>query len=380
MASGTIYRDITSIETVVLKGKKKTPPRKYWRDGKRPDAVREVIKTPDRPSVRHMRANLALINKVLQDSAIILDVDLHDHNELNQRLSNDPDKYRRCIDFTNRCLYRVFVDGSLELGGRFYGGWWEGVPKEYRAKILINGMPAFELDFGSLHPNILYGLEGVDPPEDDLYSLPGYPKEKPTRKLIKLLMLMMINAESEEAAKGALRGRYQGPNFYDAPFRLTDENLDPIIQGIKDMHSAIARWLCSGCGNQLMFEDSQMAEEIMLHFAGRGVACLPVHDSFLVGVDYVDECFETMRKVFFDRYGQEIKVDLKDMMARAERIINGPMNVQGSQEWHELKIYLIGQFKADDPSNDHDFPEDPDDYDYQDDEDLAARDFDYGME
>jgi hypothetical protein len=32
-------------------------------------------------------------------------------------------------------LYRVFNRGRFTLGGRAYGGWWQGLPKFYRAHI-----------------------------------------------------------------------------------------------------------------------------------------------------------------------------------------------------------------------------------------------------
>jgi len=38
-------------------------------------------------------------------------------------------------------LYRVFNNGSFDLGGRFYGGWWQRIPRDDRPYITINGQP-----------------------------------------------------------------------------------------------------------------------------------------------------------------------------------------------------------------------------------------------
>lgn len=52
-----IYRETSHVELVIMKGTKKVAPTKYWKDGKRPEPRREVIKTPNKPTVRQMRAN-----------------------------------------------------------------------------------------------------------------------------------------------------------------------------------------------------------------------------------------------------------------------------------------------------------------------------------
>jgi hypothetical protein len=156
----SIYSESTHKESIILKGKKKLPPKSKWKDGKKPEPRREIIKTPDNPTVRLMRSNLDIINSVIQNSRIELDMDLYELEQLCKRLASDPNKYKRPVDFTKKHLHRVFVDGSFEMHGRFYGGWWEGIPEESREKILIDGMPTVELDFKSIHPYILYGIEG----------------------------------------------------------------------------------------------------------------------------------------------------------------------------------------------------------------------------
>ena len=70
-------------------------------------------------------------------------------------------------------------------------------------------------------------------------------------------------------------------------------------------------------GNILMNYDSQIAEQVMLHFAKKGIPALPVHDSFVVPVDYADECWDVMLDAFQDvmtvefseRGGQAISID-----------------------------------------------------------------------
>lgn len=50
----------------------------------------------------------------------------------------------------------------------------------------------------------------------------------------------------------------------------------------------------------------------MLHFAGKGVPVLPVHDSFIVAAQHQQELVVGMKRVFGERSGgAEIKVTVK---------------------------------------------------------------------
>ncbi|WDP88324.1 MAG: hypothetical protein HUN04_00600 [Desulfobacter sp.] len=63
-----------------------------------------------------------------------------------------------------------------------------------------------ERDFKSLHPSMLYALEGKQIPSEDLYTLEGFPHDWdnlsacPYRKFFKDIMLTMINAKNEVKA------------------------------------------------------------------------------------------------------------------------------------------------------------------------------------
>jgi hypothetical protein len=339
---GTIYQDITHVETVIMKGVKK---------GK--TGVRDVVRTPNTPAVRQMRSNLATINNVLRHADIDIDIDQGELAELNRKLSGDPDKYKHPIDMTSKYLYRVFVDRSLKRHGRFYGGWWIGIPEEYRERMVINGMPVTELDFSGLHPHILYGLEDAQLPTTDPYKLPGYPNTLAMRKLLKRFLLIIVNAASPAAAKGALRKAYvkdtikasqQGREAPPSPVALTDATLDPIILILRKRHNPIQHHFFTGMGNELMYHDSQMAEEVMLQFAGIGIPCLPVHDSFIVGVQHAQKCWDAMQQAFNFRFDQKIPIDYQNILA-----IHGKTKraVPLSSEWDEMESKLTWEIKKD---------------------------------
>ena len=56
------------------------------------------------------------------------------------------------------------------------------------------------------------------------------------------------------------------------------------LTGLLISHRSIKEYFFTGFGTKLQFYDSQIAEEIMLHFAQQKVPVpvLPVHDSFII--------------------------------------------------------------------------------------------------
>ena len=81
-------------------------------------------------------------------------------SRLKRSSSAEDDKHLNLV--SNKTLYRIFSNSSWKQHGRFYGGWWQNIPKEYREHISINGVPAVELDYLSFHPRMLYHLCGLE--------------------------------------------------------------------------------------------------------------------------------------------------------------------------------------------------------------------------
>jgi hypothetical protein len=63
-------------------------------------------------------------------------------------------------------ICRIFNDGSFDRGGRYFGGWWQIIPKELRRDICIDSQFIVEKDFSSLFPRMIYCREGITPPDD----------------------------------------------------------------------------------------------------------------------------------------------------------------------------------------------------------------------
>ena len=62
-------------------------------------------------------------------------------------------------------------------------------------------------------------------------------------------------------------------------------------------------------GNALQFKDSQIAEQVMLHFAKLDIPILPVHDSFIITRGLFSELITVMRNEFEKQIGVAVNID-----------------------------------------------------------------------
>ena len=128
------------------------------------------------------RSNLNWINDINARFSVALDLDAIDilHME-SLRLAKaqskaeadrSPVDYQR-IDFGRVSLHRVFNSPDWRDGGRFYGPWWQSVPRHFRKHITINEKHTCEHDYSSLHLRLLYAKVGAPVPnQEDPYSAP----------------------------------------------------------------------------------------------------------------------------------------------------------------------------------------------------------------
>lgn len=276
------------------------------------DKDKEVIRTYEDTDITHrMRDNLKIINGILDKTLINIFLPDTELKKLNNRMITgkvesdiDHEEPRGALDFNRRRLYRVFNNGSWEQGGRFYGGWWQGIPREYRKYIKINRMITVEPDFSGLHINLLYALEKLSMPYDDPYSLDGFPKG--TRDVVKRSLLTIINADKgRKSALGAVSQDLR-KNGIKLPNGL---KLDKIMAAFEEKHPAIIKYFYTGAGVYLQRIDSMIAEEALLSLARKGVPALPLHDSFRVSHPQERCLLEAMKQAFHKVTGRYPKID-----------------------------------------------------------------------
>jgi hypothetical protein len=261
-------------------------------------------------------------------------------------------KHKRPVNLFQRDMHRVFTTDT-DNGGRFAGAWWFTLPSQLRQHIRMSApgkLPAAttELDYDALHFRMLYAAEGV-PCAKDPYSIYDDPSKcRATRKAVKRVSLMMVNAITRPAAKLAAKHKINKGLFPEwwkktnpgKPWpdmktgHKEDEKmalmwpgcppLETLMRHIEARHAPIAHHFCTGAGRGLMFKDSEIAERIMLGMiAKHGVAPLPVHDSFIVHHDYEDALRQAMQDEFFAAIGASIPISKKPSAPAAPDDVGG---------------------------------------------------------
>jgi hypothetical protein len=270
------------------------------------DEKKQSIPFTDNDEISRMRENVGIINAMNQDHFVALCVLDEEFENIFRRMNSDRYGGRATSDmyFGHSSVRRIFCNSTFEDGGRFYGGWWENLPKEYRKYIRIDNKMVVELDYSCLHPTLLYLEDGIAVPEGDMYDVPGFPPE--ARSYLKKSMNIILNAKGETSAIKAIRSEQRKDASYPPlPEGMT---IKEILGGFKHKHEAISRHFYTTAGRRLQRIDSDIAEAVMLELVAQGIPVLPLHDSFLVSRIHKDELETIMNGIVSKRYGIPIKV------------------------------------------------------------------------
>jgi len=213
-------------------------------------------------------------------------------------------------------LYRIFNNNSFTQGGRFYGADYQLIDGKSRRKMLIQGEPVVEVDYSSYHPRMLYHLSHIDYQENpyDLFN-----KDADMIKAVKSLLNIAINSKTRKAAVSAfVKKQYikvKPDNIKAAKIKqaLANRGLTPatLYDKIINSHKFIANYVGKNYGVRLQFIDSQIADSILMHFTKKGIACLCVHDSFIVQKRYEAELVQVMKDVYRKVMKFECQLDVK---------------------------------------------------------------------
>ena len=146
----------------------------------------------DTASTEKWRENLLIINKTFSKHWFDLYVKDTEYSGIADRINSSNEKDP--IDLSKRFLVRIFTNGSFKEGGRFYRGWWQNVPKEYRPYITIDEGVTSEYDYSQLNPHMLYYSMNKEMGEEDAYSrvLDGE-----HRDIVKQAFNAMIQADTQ---------------------------------------------------------------------------------------------------------------------------------------------------------------------------------------
>lgn len=206
---------------------------------------------PDTPEVRRLTEEITRINDWIWDA------DIQWVGEAR-------------VDIGYRHLKRIFNNGSLEQGGRLYGGFWQPISLEHRLDgILLEGERVVQLDFAQFGLRMAYAAVGSTPPPGDLYEISGL---SGYRQEVKAIINALLCSE-KVPTRFPQRTRGRIPR--SRSFRM-------VYQAIARQHAPIVPLFGSGAAFRTMYLESQVAVRALLRLQAEGIVALPVHDALLV--------------------------------------------------------------------------------------------------
>ncbi len=224
---------------------------------------------------------------------------------------------------------KIFNNSSFKDGGRTYlmGDYnIQGLPKELRNQITINGEPVVEVDYSALHPSIVAEIEGENLNGNDPYGIQiaGY-NVQVLRKIAKLALIIMFNVQEDTIQRGlnsasqALRTEIMknpklSPRTLFMEGKIPKETIDTkeILGALMERNYFAGDWFFQGKGLVLQHVDSNMMDFIIAHFTQRGEVAIPIHDSVIVRESLKEECYKVMKEAYHTVLGSTTNCRLSE--------------------------------------------------------------------
>jgi len=180
------------------------------------------------------------------------------------------DEQAEKVDLGKRFLRRIFNNGSLEAGGRLYGGFWQFMEKGPRLDgILIDDQPIVSLDFAQSALRMAYAEVGVELPKGDLYAVSGLELYRgETKQIINALLCSdSLLTRFPRHTRGTMPKSWK----FERPYSL-----------IARYHAPLVPLFGSASGLRFMHDESEILIRVLLRLKATGISALPVHDCVLI--------------------------------------------------------------------------------------------------
>jgi hypothetical protein len=266
------------------------------------------------------------------------------NREAKKKFEEEQDDVLYDLNFRRKYHHRKFWTEKFDKHGRFYGCWWQGIPKQWRPRITINNKLTAELDYSNMHFALLYDELGIsDVGRGDLYDLSEAVKGWNTgyfRDEVKLIMNYMLNCKDAEEVENVIKSRRE-------QFPKVPEGFDTwmdLIDFIEDQHSPIANNFYCNKGIELMYIDSLIAEKVILKGIEEDICICSVHDSFIFKFEHFGSVQVFMLEAYKEivgKYGKGIKLKFPDIVLESESFKDGLLDgyFNRLQEWNWHRQY-----------------------------------------
>lgn len=220
-------------------------------------------------------------------------------------------------------IYCRIFNGDFVHGGRYYRADILRInnKEDQRLDVLIDGEPVVEVDFCNLHFRMAAIMNDMcmDYLSMDVYTnILEDENNLVDRRLIKVAVNIMFNAESEESARKAIQQQINALSKEEKEV-ATLLNAKAIMKLIFDEYDDFSFILCrmASYGKELQYHDSEIASVVLDKMIEAGVVCLPVHDSFVVQAKHRQFLCDTMCNAFREylNYNGEVFVKVCERLS-----------------------------------------------------------------
>jgi hypothetical protein len=237
------------------------------------------------------------------------------------------------------CATRIFHQGSLHDGGRYYGA-WTSMNSSYRLQCTIDDEPVAEIDLNASQPTLFssmmgmkmevgamwedlytYALEAVDLNDLDLED-----DDNTRRGKIKQVTMELIGTGNSHKRQEADDSSY---TFIDGEFARYRNGLVKVVPAL---HFLDTDYL-NGAG-YISYHEAQMMTLALHQLKGMGIPAYPVHDCLLVKNSNVDDALNIYRETIRDYIKEEGKGSLD---------ITVPVSIERSGEERER---IVGYYSS----------------------------------
>lgn len=235
-------------------------------------------------------------------------------------------------------LARIF-NVDFQHGGRLYtsGNSYQGVAAPLRRYITIDGNHTAEVDIKGSHISILHTmvgsrlLDGYDPYDIDMNGIAEYDLEKfsfmvcsyneqhnPFRNLVKLALLIMVNADGQQKASYALKEKIEAQinkpkedleHLSDQElysyllYGLKNINVQKLFKAIKKKHNAISEYFFSGAGVWLQKMEGDIFTKVIENCISNDYPVLVIHDSCRADVRHIRQIGDFICQAWYEVVG-----------------------------------------------------------------------------
>jgi hypothetical protein len=167
-----------------------------------------------------------------------------------------------------------------------------------RHRLRIDGEPITDLDFSSMFPRLAYRHVGTEPPQGDLYAVPGLEDHREGAKA-GLSALLSYGTEMKSLPP---RLKALLPDGWTAK-RLT--------RAFAKHHPNLVPHFGKDFGLDLMFTESRILMLALRKLMARGIPALPMHDGMMVPRSHAGPAKPAMEEASEEVVGVRLPVAIK---------------------------------------------------------------------